>query len=115
MFLQKFDFVWAFSTLIHLSDETLQQALLFIRNNLTQSGLFFANVNAGDYLDKSWKGLPLVWRPMDFYDELYRRAGLMVSDFGSLSSHGHLKHEGNMNIRFSQRMLQASISDSKNR
>ncbi len=44
--LQKFDFIWAFSVLIHMTDEILNDTLGIVKNHLYDSGFFYANVQS---------------------------------------------------------------------
>ena len=44
---QKFDFIWAFSVLIHLTDEILQDTISLASRHLSSEGVFYANVNVG--------------------------------------------------------------------
>lgn len=99
---RRFDYVWAFSVLIHMSDEMLGAALAFARAHLEADGRFYANVNIGDTADQQWQGFPLVWRSRAFYDEACRRAGLVAQDVGSLRE---LEHVTDVGIMDDQRML----------
>ncbi len=88
--LQKFDFIWAFSVLFHMSDEILNDTLGIVKNHLSDSGFFYANVNIGDRDEENWQGFPVVWRSLDFYREACSRHRLVVSDLGQLKDLGHI-------------------------
>ncbi|MGH8603035.1 MAG: class I SAM-dependent methyltransferase, partial [Gammaproteobacteria bacterium] len=51
---QEFDFIWAFSVLIHMEDKILYDALDFARRHLKDDGCFYANANVDDRADGSW-------------------------------------------------------------
>lgn len=87
---RKFDFIWAFSVLIHMKDEVLDSTLAFASRHLSDNGVFYANINAGCTPDGEWQGFPVVWRTLDFYQSACARHGLTLSDLGPLSAHGHV-------------------------
>jgi len=87
---RQFDYIWAFSVLIHLSDEILNDALGFIRRQLAPGGVFYANVNIGERNSgDGWLEFPLVRRSMDFYSQACAQSGLWLEDMGPLSDFGH--------------------------
>lgn len=86
---RKFDYIWAFSVLIHLDDATLSSTLGFVREHLEDAGCFYANVRIGDEPDGEWQGFPLVSRSLEFYREACAGNGLQLSDVGSLNELGH--------------------------
>jgi glycosyltransferase involved in cell wall biosynthesis len=87
-----FDFMWAFSVLIHMTDEVLQKCLRFVGDHLDRQGRFYANVHVGDRPDGAWQGFPVVWRTRAFYEDAARAHGLEVTDLGPLRSFGHVSH-----------------------
>lgn len=87
---QEFDFIWAFSVLIHMHNHILYDALNFISKHLSDTGFFYANVQIGNKADRHWQGFPLVWRSLSFYEEACSRNRLAVSDVGPLKGFGHL-------------------------
>jgi len=100
---QKFDYIWAFSVLIHMNDEILNQALNFVSNHLSEEGEFYANVDIGEKKERSWLEFPAVTRPLEFYRHACAKNSLAVSDLGSLKDHGHpLPNQATLE---SQRML----------
>lgn len=82
---QKADYIWAFSVLIHMTDEILNDALGFFEMSFSDGGLFLGNVNIGDYLDGRWgdTGMPVAQRPWDFYQGACAAHGLVIEDLGS--------------------------------
>ena len=87
----RFDFIWAFSVLIHFSDDVLSDALPFIARHLAPHGTVYANVNIGvQNQDNSWLEFPHVYRPVEFYEGVCRRAGLSMKIVGTLRELGHV-------------------------
>lgn len=86
---RKFDFVWAFSVLIHMDDESLRKAFSLVQNCLADDGAFYANVNLGTGEELEWQGFPVVRRPIDFYKSIADAVGMVVVDIGELKSLGH--------------------------
>ncbi|MEW5723653.1 MAG: class I SAM-dependent methyltransferase [Thermodesulfobacteriota bacterium] len=88
---RRFDFVWAFSVLIHLEDPVLSACLALVRRHLDEGGVFFANVNLADrprdFLG-GWRGHPVVRRTQGFYQEMAAGHGLRVESLGRLDSLG---------------------------
>ena len=86
---RRFDYIWAFSVLIHLEDEILLSTLTFVDRHLASSGQFLANVNLGQRQDDEWHhGFPVVWRSLEFYERLASRAGMTAHDLGIIVSLG---------------------------
>lgn len=98
-----FDFIWAFSVLIHLKDEILDGTLACVSRHLADEGVFYANINVGRKPDGDWQGFPVVWRELDFYRTVCARHGLALTDIGPLSAHGHGSKASSQDH---QRMLQ---------
>ncbi len=101
-----FDFIWAFSVLIHMTDEALADGLQLVQRALKPTGAFYANVKIGEEEEGHWQGFPVVSRPLSFYREQAARFGLSVEDVGSLASLGH--HSG-IESQDRQRMLRFSL------
>lgn len=87
---RRFDVIWAFAVLIHMSDEVLAGALAFVAEHLAPDGRFFANVNLGERPSARWRGFPVVWRPLAFYQARAAAAGLEVTDLGEVRDFGHV-------------------------
>lgn len=85
-----FDIVWAFSVLIHLSDDILDECIGFAAEHMGSESIFYGNVQIGERRDAMWQGFPAVWRPIVFYQEAASRHGLSIEDIGSLAEVGHL-------------------------
>ena len=103
----RFDVIWAFSVLIHMDDAALDSALCFVSRHLGAGGRFLANVNIGTRPDGQWRGFPLVWRSLAFYDAAFRRRGLRLAELGALGLHGHRTRHRDPGIEVGQRMLRA--------
>lgn len=86
----RFDFIWAFSVLFHLDDETLDRTVGFCARHLAPRGVLYANVNLGENNDGTWREFAFVARELPFYSECCRRHGLIVSDLGPLNILGHV-------------------------
>ena len=99
---RKFDFIWAYSVLIHMSDDVLGNTFDFVQKHLSKDGAFYANVNIGERKDGEWQGFPIVWKTLDFYGRECTRYGLTHADLGPLRDHGHIS---NIMSQDSQRML----------
>ena len=99
---QKFDFIWAFSVLIHMNDDILRDTLKFVSNHLSNSGIFYTNVNIGERSEGNWKEFPVVWRTLDFYAQECSQNDLNLIDIGSLKNCGHIS---NIESQDSQRVL----------
>ena len=98
---RKFDYVWAHSVLIHLTNEKLEDCFEFVSSNLGEQGKCYANVNIGNRKDDSWQGFPVIWRTLDSYKEMGSSHGLTVEDIGSRKEFG-------LEYQDSHRMLKIS-------
>jgi cyclopropane fatty-acyl-phospholipid synthase-like methyltransferase len=85
-----FEIIWAFSVLIHMTDEILAEALSFVKLHLSPDGSFYANVNIGQQQDGFWQGFPLVWRSLNFYEQACLKEGLSLKVMGPLRDFGHV-------------------------
>lgn len=86
---RRFDFVWAFSVLFHMDDQTVSECIQFVERHLQPEGIFFANVNIGTEHTGKWKNFVLARRPLSFYRNIADAAGLVVQDLGTLKELGH--------------------------
>ena len=101
---QQFDFIWAFSVLIHLDDDILHDTIRFVARHLSDDGTFYCNVNVGETRDEGkWEGFPVVRRSLRFYQDACAAHGLSASDIGSVKDHGHVS---NFEAQDSGRMLE---------
>lgn len=85
----KFQVAFAFSVLIHLEDTIAEGCFKFVSQHLSKNGIFYANVNIGARKDGNWLGFPVVWRSLDFYNELCEKNGLKLEVMGTLGELGH--------------------------
>lgn len=99
---RKFDYIWAFSVLIHMNDKILNDTLDFVSRHLSKEGVFYTNVNIGDRKEGNWQGFPVVARTFNFYSQACAMNGLLVSDLGTLTDLGHM---ANVDSQDNQRML----------
>jgi len=99
---KKFDYIWAFSVLIHMKDNILYDTLKVIRQHLADTGCFYANVNIGDHPGGEWQGFPVVWRKLNFYEDACSNAGLKIEDIGPIKNFGHISRDA---AQDKQRML----------
>ena len=99
---QTFDYMWAFSVLIHMNDKILNDTLGFVSKHLSEEGVFYANVNIGYREEGNWQGFPVVARTLEFYSQACAMNDLVVSDIGALKELGHI---ANVEAQDNQRML----------
>ncbi len=99
---KRFEFIWSFSTLIHMTDSILSDTIKFVGAHLLETGVFYANVNIGTSAERTWQGFPVVWRPIAFYQEACAAHGLALEDMGTLRDLGHTSK---IESQDSQRML----------
>ena len=95
-----YDYIWAFSVLMHLEDPDLEIALSFAARHLAARGTFYANVHLGDGRLGTWAGFPVVARPLDWYCTRAHEVGLDVESLGRLSAHGHVSGDRNCDSQF---------------
>jgi SAM-dependent methyltransferase len=84
---RKFDFIWAFSVLYHLSDEILQNLFSNVGARLVPGGRFVANVQT-DVEDSTWLEFPFLKRSVEAYESLAKAHGLKVSNLGTIAERG---------------------------
>lgn len=102
---REFDYIWAFSVLIHMTDDIVDDCFGFAASHLHAEGYFYANVNLGDKPSGNWQSFPVVWRPLEFYEGIGGKHNLRVEDIGSLKSLGH---DSGVVSQDEQRMLKIS-------
>ena len=86
----KFDYIWAFAVLIHMTDVILENTLKLAHKYLSDSGVMYANVNIGTKKSESWQEFPVMWRELSFYEDVCAKNGLTVKSLGSLDKFGHV-------------------------
>jgi SAM-dependent methyltransferase len=84
---QRFDTIYSFSVLYHLSDEILDAYFATISNRLRSSGFCIANVNTHIPSDK-WLQFPFLKRPIEAYENLASNHGLETINLGTLQNNG---------------------------
>ena len=90
-----FDYAWAFSVLIHMTDEIVKSCLGFVSSHLQPDGAFYANAGVGPRRDQTGhRGFPVIERPLDQYEDFARSAGLRVEELGTLKDLGHVTGRG---------------------
>lgn len=89
----KFDIIFAFSVLIHLDDKIANSCFNFVKENLSEKGIFYANVNIENHKEGSWQGFPVVFRSLDFYKKLAIENGLSTEVIGTLKELGHVSNQ----------------------
>lgn len=107
---ERFDFIWAFSVLFHLSDVLVDGYLGLVSGALAEGGAFYANVMLGDRPAAEWQGFPVLSRPREAYERWATAHGLIVEDVGTLETLGHRMGTGDrgMMLRFSRRSPRAA-------
>ena len=104
---ERYNVVWAFAVLIHMSDEILESALAAIFRHLAEGGRFYGNVNIGDPYQGNWQGFPVMTRPWAHYQAAFKGHGLEVEAMGSLAELGHHHPRLGRDRTDRQRMLRA--------
>ena len=86
---RRFDFLWAFSVLIHMPNEVVDDTMRFVACHLARGGVFFANVNLGDRQPGHWEQFEVYWRNLGFYESIAVKHGLHAIRVGTLGELGH--------------------------
>lgn len=86
---RRFDVIWAFSVLFHMTDEILDEALRFVREHLAGGGTFNANVKIGDQPTKEWLEYPVAWRAYEAYRDAFKTHDISVEDLEPIGELGH--------------------------
>ena len=102
---RRFDIIWGFQVIIHMTDELLAGAAEFIALHLRSHGKAYVTVRVGPPRSKEWRGFPAVRRPLEFYEERFGAAGLRVLDIGPLTDFGHDIPGRTIEQQAAQRML----------
>lgn len=88
---QKFDFVYSFSVLYHLSDEILDAYFSAVSRRLSKGGKCIANVNVHIPSDK-WLEFPFIKRSVNNYRDIAANHDLSTEDLGTIESLGFSGH-----------------------
>jgi SAM-dependent methyltransferase len=105
---RRYDLIWAFSVLIHLSDDVLRETFAFASRHLRDDGVFYANVRIGTGQDGEWQGFPVVTRPMAFYASEAEAHGLSCDALGVLRDLGHVSGEDEQDRQVMLKMVPAA-------
>jgi SAM-dependent methyltransferase len=86
---EKFDIIWAFSVLFHLTDDLVERLLREAFFKLSPQGVFWANINSTvGNSDTRWNEFPFMRREPAFYEEIAAREGLSMHSRGTLEELG---------------------------
>lgn len=86
---QPFDRMWAFSVLIHMTDDIVRDCFALAARCLADDGVFYANVNLGERPPGRWEEFPVMWRTAEWYEREAQAAGLEIERVGALGELGH--------------------------
>jgi SAM-dependent methyltransferase len=95
-----YDYVWAFSVLMHLDDADLEIALSFAARHLAPRGTFFANVHLGDGRIGAWAGFPWSRGRSTGTPRAHTRPDSASNRSGRLSALGHVSGDRNCDSQF---------------
>jgi len=85
----RFDVVWSFSVLFHLTDEQVGEIFHQVHRRLAADGRYWANINPTiGNSDSRWLDFPFMRRAPEFYEELGQAAGLAMRQHGTLGDLG---------------------------
>jgi SAM-dependent methyltransferase len=84
---RKFDYVWAFSVLYHLSDQILNKLFSNVPKRLEAQGRFVANVQT-DVESSTWLEFPFLKRSIEDYQAVAKRHGLQMKKLGTIEERG---------------------------
>lgn len=86
---RKFDFIWSFSVLYHLSDDILDRLFAAVSKRL--GGIYVANVQT--YMeDSTWLEFPFLRRSLEEYTALAAKHGLNTISLGTIEERGFRDH-----------------------
>jgi SAM-dependent methyltransferase len=84
---RKFDFIWSFSVLYHLSDDILDRLFGSVAGLLADGGLFIANVQT-EMEDSRWLEFPFLKRSVEIYDAVGKKHHLVMTNLGTIEERG---------------------------
>jgi cyclopropane fatty-acyl-phospholipid synthase-like methyltransferase len=84
---RKFDFIWSFSVLYHLSDEILDKLFFHVARRLKADGKFIANVMT-DMENSTWLEFPFIRRTAESYRSVAAKHGLKTTELGTIEERG---------------------------
>lgn len=83
----KYDRIFSFSVLFHLTNELADQLFSRIARTLASDGVHFGNINT-DVEESEWLEFPFVRRDVEFYRDLATRHGLILDELGPMHALG---------------------------
>jgi len=91
--LERFDFIWIFQVLIHLTHDHVECALRSVSTFLTRQGRAYASVALNDNLrtlnlQGKWRHYSYNNAPLSYYKENASKVGLKVQEIGSFDADG---------------------------
>jgi cyclopropane fatty-acyl-phospholipid synthase-like methyltransferase len=84
---RRFDYVWSFSVLFHLSDDILNRLFAAVAKRLTNDGMFVANVQT-DLESSTWLQFPFLKRTISDYRDAAAKHGFETDDLGTIEERG---------------------------
>jgi ubiquinone/menaquinone biosynthesis C-methylase UbiE len=84
---QKFDFVYSFSVLYHLSDEILDKYFATVSRRLSKGGKCIANIDVHSPSDR-WLEFPFIRRSVETYSDIAANHGLSTENLGTIEELG---------------------------
>jgi cyclopropane fatty-acyl-phospholipid synthase-like methyltransferase len=84
---RRFDYVWSFSVLFHLSDDILDRLFAAVAKRLTNDGMFVANVQT-DLESSTWLQFPFLKRTLGDYRDAAAKHGFETDDLGTIEERG---------------------------
>jgi SAM-dependent methyltransferase len=84
---RKFDFIWAFSVLFHLSDDLLDKLFAIASKHLAPGGQLVANVQI-DMDNSTWFEFPFLRRTTETYASVAAGHGLKMTNLGTIEERG---------------------------
>jgi SAM-dependent methyltransferase len=108
---RKFDYIWAFSVLYHLSDEILENMFWHVARRLETNGLFVANVQT-NVPDSTWLEFPFIRRSVETYEQVSSGHGLKLKNLGTIEERGfQLQGDERKNVLLQFTRVQQPTSD----
>jgi SAM-dependent methyltransferase len=102
-----YDYVWAFSVLMHLEDESSRPRSRSRRATCARRARFYANVHLGDGRLGTWSGFPVSRGRSTGTRARAHEAGLAAESLGRLCELGHVSGDRNCDSQFMLRFRKA--------
>lgn len=84
---EKFDFIYSFSVLYHLSDEILERYFAAVAKRLAPNGVCLANINT-TIANSKWLEFPFLQRSVETYGQIAARHQLQARSLGEIKDLG---------------------------